>query len=72
VMQYKVSPIDPIWSPIDVPPIILWKTNPNGSLKIPMGIPSLVPYRPIWGIDPLMSTKRQKFIIIRLSKYMDF
>jgi hypothetical protein len=71
-MQYKVSPIDHVWSPIDVPLIILWKTNSNGSLKLPTGVLSLVPYCPIWGIDPSMSTKRQKFIIVRVSKYIDF
>jgi hypothetical protein len=47
-MQYKVSPIDPVWSPIDMPSIRLWKTNIDGSLKLFIGVPSPIPYRPIW------------------------
>jgi len=34
VMQYKVSPTNLVWSPIDAPLIRLWKTNPNGSPKL--------------------------------------
>jgi hypothetical protein len=72
VMQYKVSPIDHEWNPTNAPPIILWNTNPNGSLKLRMGVPSLVFYHPIWGIDPLRFVERQKFIGAKLSKYVDF
>jgi hypothetical protein len=49
VMQYKVSPIDLVWSPIDGPLIRLWKVNPNGSPKLLTRVPSLVLYCPIWG-----------------------
>jgi hypothetical protein len=28
-MQYKVYPIDPVWNPIDVQLIRLWKANPD-------------------------------------------
>jgi hypothetical protein len=34
VMQYKVSPINLVWSPIDALPIRLWEANPNGSPKL--------------------------------------
>jgi hypothetical protein len=71
-MQYKVSPIDPIWSPSDVLLIKMWKTNPDGSPKLPMNVPILVPYCPIWGIDPLRFVEKQKFINVGLSKYVDF
>jgi hypothetical protein len=37
-----------------------------------MSIPNLVFYRPIWGIDLLNSTEKQKFITIGLSKYVEF
>jgi hypothetical protein len=47
MMQYHVSPIDHVWSPIDGPPIRLWKTNPDNSLKLLTGVPSPILYRPI-------------------------
>jgi len=72
VMQYKVSPTNPVWSPIDVPSIRLWKTNLDGSLKLPTRVPSPIPYRPIWGNDVSRLAEREKFINARLSKYVDF
>jgi hypothetical protein len=51
MMQYKVSPTDPVWSPIDGPSNKLWKTSPNGSPKLPIGVPSPILYYPIWGND---------------------
>jgi hypothetical protein len=72
MMQYKVSPIDPIRSPIDGPPIRLWKVNPNGSPKLHAKVPSLVLYCPIWGNDASRSMEKKKFISFRLSKYVDF
>jgi hypothetical protein len=71
-MQYKVSPTNPIWSPIDGSPIKLWKANPNGSLKLLTKVPSPVPYCPIWGNDALRLMDKEKFINSGLSKYMDF
>jgi hypothetical protein len=37
-----------------------------------MGVPSHVPYCPIWGIDPSKFAKRQKSMSAKLSKYVDF
>jgi hypothetical protein len=71
-MQYKVSPTNLVWSPIDVPSIRLWKTNLDESLKLPTRVPSPIPYCRIWGNDVSRSMKREKFISARLSKYMDF
>jgi hypothetical protein len=53
VMQYKVSPINPIWSSINGPLIRLWKVNLDGSPKLPIKIPSPILYHPIWGNDAL-------------------
>jgi hypothetical protein len=72
MMQYRVSPIDPNRSPIDGPPIRLWKVNPNGSPKLHDSVPSLVLYCPIWGNDASRLVERKKFISSRLSKYVDF
>ncbi len=55
-----------------MPLIRLWKVNPNGSPKLLMGVPSLVIYCPIWGIDPSKYVERQMFISVGLSKYVDF
>jgi hypothetical protein len=51
--------------------ITLWKVNPDGSPKLPRGTFSLVLYCPIWSIDPSRSPKKQKFISVGLSKYME-
>jgi hypothetical protein len=52
-MQYKVSPTDLMWSSIDGLPIRLWKTNLDGSPKLPTKVPNPVLYHPIWGNDAL-------------------
>jgi len=72
MIQYKVSPIDPIRSPIDGPLIRLWKVHPNGSPKLHVRVPSLVLYCPIWGNDASRLVERKKFISSRLSKYVNF
>ncbi len=61
-----------MWSLVDVPPIRLWKTNPNGSPKLFMGVLSLVFCHPIWGIDPSRFAEKQKFINVGLFKHVDF
>jgi hypothetical protein len=68
VMQYKVSPIDNIWSPTKEPPIQLWKVNVDGFPKLPTRVSSLVPYCPIWGHDAVRLVEREKFINVGLSK----
>jgi len=68
MMQYKVSPIDLVWSSIDGPLIRLWKVNPNGSPKLPTGILSPVLYHPIWGNDALRSMEKENFISFGISK----
>jgi hypothetical protein len=50
----------------------MWKANLDGSPKLTMNVPSLVPYPPIWGIDPLGFVEKQKLINVGLSKYEDF
>jgi hypothetical protein len=72
MMQYKVSPINSIQSPMDGPPIQLWKASLYGFPKLPIKVPNLVPYHPIWGHDGVRSVKREKFINARLSKYVEF
>jgi hypothetical protein len=51
-MQYKVSPIDPVWNLVNALPIKLWKANHNGSPKLLTNTPNPVPDCPTWGIDP--------------------
>jgi hypothetical protein len=41
-MQYKVSPIDSIWSPKDGLAIRLWEFDDQGHPKLPNGIPKHV------------------------------
>jgi len=72
MMQYKVSPIHSVWSPIDGPLIKLWKVNPDGSPKLPIKIPSPIPYHLIWGNDAFKSLKREKIINVGLFKYVEF
>ncbi len=72
MMEYKVSPINLVWSSIDVPLIRLWKVNPNGSPKLHIRVLTPVPYRPICSNDVSRSVERKKFISARFSKYMDF
>ncbi len=61
-----------MWSPIDGPPIRLWKVNLDSSPKLPIGVPSPAIYRLIWGNDTLRLVEKKKFISFGLSKYMDF
>ncbi len=49
-----------------MPLIRLWEANLNGSPKLLTGVPSLVPYCPIWSME------KEKFISVGLSKYVDF
>jgi hypothetical protein len=72
MMQYKLSPIDLVWSSIDVLLIRLWKANANGSPKLPIIIPSLVSYHLIWDNDASRLVERKKCIHSKLKKYMDF
>jgi hypothetical protein len=72
VMQYKVSPIDSVWSPIKGLPIQLWKAFANGFPKLLIGVPSLVPYCLIWGHDKVKLVDKEKFIGVGLSKYVEF
>jgi hypothetical protein len=71
-MKYKVSPTYHVWSPIDVPLIRLWKTNLDGSLKLPKGVPCPIPYCRIWGNNVSRSMEREKFISVGLSEYVGF
>jgi hypothetical protein len=72
VMLYKISPTYNVYSPMDGPPIKFWKITPNGSLKLPIRILSLVLYCPILGHDALRSVQKEKFINVELSKYIEF
>ncbi len=72
MMQYKVTPTDIIYNPIETPLIQLWKVNANGSPKLPTRVPNLIPYCPIWDHDEVRLMEREKFINVRLSKYVEF
>jgi hypothetical protein len=72
MMQYKVSPINNIQSPMDGPPIQLWEANLYGFPKLPIKVPNPIPYHSIWGHDGVRFVKREKFISARLSKYVEF
>ncbi len=71
VMQYKVSPIDPIQSLIDGPLIRLWKANLNGSPKFPIRVPSLILYRLIWGNDASKSVEKKKLWTIQICRFLE-
>ncbi len=72
MMQYKVSLINSIWSPIEGPLIQLWKVNADGFPKLPTRVCSIVPYCPIWGHDVVRLVDREKFINVGLFKYVEF
>jgi hypothetical protein len=72
MMQYKVSPTDSVWSPINGSLIKLWKVNSNGLPKLPTKVPSPIPYHLIWDNDAFKSMKREKFINVGLFKYVEF
>jgi hypothetical protein len=61
-----------VWSPIDGPLIRLWKANPDGSPNLPIGVPNLVQYHPIWGDDASRLVERIFFISSKPFKYVDF
>jgi hypothetical protein len=44
----------------------------DGSPKLPIGIPSPIPYRPIWANNALKSLEKKKFINAAQSKYVEF
>jgi hypothetical protein len=71
MMQYKVSPTDLVWSPIDGPPIRLWKTNLDSSPNLPIRVPSPILYHPIWGTNALRLVEEFFLISSRPSKYVD-
>jgi hypothetical protein len=61
-----------MWSPIDGPPIRLWKANPNNSPKLPTRVPSLVLYRPIWGnFEVSGKIKVYKFWTIQIHGFLE-
>jgi len=72
MIQYKISPTDSVWSFTEGTPIQLWKTNVDCFLKLPIRVPNLIPCCPIWGHDAMRLVEREKFISVRLSKYMEF
>ncbi len=72
VMQYKVFPIDSIWSPKDGLVIWLWKFDDQCHPKLPNGILKHVPFQPIWGNDAPKSINKKKFINSGISKYLEF
>jgi hypothetical protein len=53
------------------PPIQLWKTNLDGSPKLPIEVYNLVPYCPSRGHDAMRSVGKETFISVRLSKYVE-
>jgi len=59
VMQYKVSPINALWSPKDGPPIWLWQVDESSHLKLLEGFPNLVHFCPIWENDASKSIKKE-------------
>jgi hypothetical protein len=60
-----------VWNPIKGLAFQLWKANSDGSPKLPIKVPSLVPYRPIWGHDAIRLVEREEFISVELSKYVE-
>jgi hypothetical protein len=52
-------------------PIQLWKANANGFPKLPIGVPSLVPYCPIWGHDVARLVEKEKLINAKISKHVE-
>ncbi len=70
-MQYKLSPINSLWSPKDGLMIWLRKVDAAGHLKLLVGIPNLIPFCPIWGNDELRAIEKERFISIDISKYVD-
>ncbi len=74
MMQYKVSPIDLVWSSIDGPQIRLWKANIDGLPKLPARVPS--PYSILPNLGQLCikfngETKFYKFWIIQICGFLE-
>jgi hypothetical protein len=40
--------------------------------KLPAGVLNLVPFHPIWGIDELRASEKERFISSEFSKYVEF
>jgi hypothetical protein len=59
-MQYKVSPINALWSPKDGPPIWLWLANDSSHPKLPQTLPNHVPFCPTQGNDATKSIDKEK------------
>jgi hypothetical protein len=72
MMQYKVYPIDALWSPKNGWTIRLWKKDGNGRPKLLMGVSNLVPFCLIWGNDELRVGEKERFISNKISKYIEF
>jgi len=72
MIQYKITLTDNIWRPTERLLIQSWKVNSNGFPKLPTGVLSLIPYHPISCHDVVRLVEREKFISVRLSKYMEF
>jgi hypothetical protein len=53
------------------PPIQLWKTNLDGSPKLPIGVRNPIPYHPSRGHDAMRSVGKERFINAGLSKYVE-
>ncbi len=71
-MQYKISPIDALWSPKDGSTIQLWKEDGTGCPKLSTGVPNLVLICMIWGNDELKASEKERFINNGISKYIEF
>jgi len=50
----------------------LWKEDGGGQPKLLMGVPSLVPFHPIWGNDESRVGEKESFINTKISKYIEF
>ncbi len=72
VMQYKVSPIDVLWSPKDGLAIWLWMEDGTRQPKLWVGVSNLVPFHLIWGNDKLKACEKERFISSEISKYIKF
>jgi hypothetical protein len=71
-MQYKLFPIDALWSPKDSLTIRLWKENGIRHPKLLVGVLNLVPFHLIWGNDELRVGENERFISSGILKYFEF
>jgi hypothetical protein len=72
VIQYKVSPIDVLWSPKDGPTIQLWKEDATGQAKLLAGVPNPILFHLIWGNDELRVGEKERFIYSGILKNIEF